>query len=144
MKKQKGKTSFRARLQPADIQPRMVFLNWKTSLSTRVGGNTWVISSLSSARVDTPQRVALTRLIRRVTKKKGQLQIVTHPGASTTSKSLGTRMGNGKGKVVNHRRWWSHGFIFARVITPTQVFPRWLGILNTRCGASLAISRVGY
>jgi len=144
MRKQKGKTSFRARLRSADTQPRMLFLNWKTSLSTRVDGQTWVVSSLSSARVDTPQRTALTRLIRRLAKKKGQLQIITHPGAPTTSKSLGTRMGNGKGKVINHRRWWSHGFVFARVVTPTQVWPRWLGILNTRCGASLTISRVGY
>ena len=137
-----GKTQFRARLSRRDAQPRQTQLTWKTSLLTLAGGQTWWLRITTPARVDTAQLGALVRLARRLTKKKGQLQVVTHRGHPTTAKSLGTRMGNGKGKVVNYRRWWTPGFNFLRVVSSTR--PGWLAALNSRCGASLTVCSGGY
>jgi hypothetical protein len=92
--------------------------------------------------VDTPEFNALIRLARRLTKKRGYMQVYTYKGQPTTAKSLGTRMGNGKGKVINHRQWWSSGFKFLKIISRTR--PRWLSALSPRCGASLKISATNY
>jgi ribosomal protein L16/L10AE len=133
-----GKTQFRAKIKRVDNHFRLSKLAWKASLLNQTEGQTWWLVAASTAkiaRVDTPQFTALVRLARRLTKKKGQLQVYTHAGGPTTAKSLGTRMGNGKGKTVNHRRWWSPGFKVMRIACRQR--PSWLRLINSRCGTSL-------
>lgn len=138
-----GKTQFRTKKKHGDSRVCLTSLNWKASMLNKVEGQTWwLVAESKTARVDTPQFTALTRLARRLTKKKGQLQIYTHRGGPTTAKSLGTRMGNGKGKVVNHRRWWGPGFRVMRVVCRAR--PSWLNLLSSRCGARLLLRLENY
>lgn len=133
-----GKTQFRTKISRVDGHLRLSKLAWKASLLSQTEGQTWWLVTSDTARVarvDSPQFAALVRLARRLTKKKGQLQVYTHKGGPTTAKSLGTRMGNGKGKVVNHRRWWGPGFSVMRVVCRQR--PGWLRLLASRCGTRL-------
>jgi len=133
--------SFRPRAPQA--KPQVVYLGWPELLPTSVGARWWLIagkrrSRHGAARVDTPQRTALTKNLRRGTKKKVHTRVATHPGRPVTAKSLGVRMGNGKGKIHHHRGWWRPGRLLWEVhlrgLTEPTVVARVARGLTRRAG----------
>ena len=59
------------------------------------------LKALKSGNINSTQLEACRRSITRKMKKKGKLYVCVFPDRPTTSKSIGARMGNGKGSLFN-------------------------------------------
>lgn len=81
---------------------------WDVALAGWTRRDTSVVVTRASALED-PQRGALVRAARRVTKRVGHLRVARSAGPVVTARPVGTRMGKGKGKPVGHRGWTPRG-----------------------------------
>ena len=81
--------------RPGGVRPRSV--GW----STRVGGLVWVHPG---GRVDGPGRARWVRLLRR-THRGGNLVVLAHTPHVRTARSVGVRMGKGKGRPAGAYGW---------------------------------------
>lgn len=71
-----------------------------TEINRRISKqNTYALKSLGSGRVTEFQIEAARKSIKRMIKKKGELNIRVRPFHTLTKKAAGVRMGKGKGKV---------------------------------------------
>jgi large subunit ribosomal protein L16 len=66
---------------------------------TKLRFGTVGLKTLSSARLTSKQLVTLRQSIKKIIKKKGKLKINIFPSTPITKKTIGIRMGKGKGNV---------------------------------------------
>lgn len=75
------------------------------------------LKSLSFSRISSKQLLTLRQLIRKILKKKGKLKINAFSSTPVTKKSVGVRMGKGKGNVDHWIFKMKPGFILCEITT---------------------------
>lgn len=90
------------------------------------------------------QRRAAAAAARKFTKKTARVTLAGHPGGVVTGRSVGTRMGKGKGKPRDVRKWYPAGGVTHRVTTVGPELPRGVNLLGSRTSGRVTTLPAGW